>query len=353
MERPTTEIDVFDILVRCWLNRLTFAISALVLALPTGLFVSLAPTQYSGSMTLKPLTPIEAAPFSIPLASITLNSFNEEQLANKFLINEKIIFDQFLSSLETQLKSRDISFEFEVLRENAGRRLTVSSSDANLASLIGEALQEANQETNSDILDMIGAVNDAVKQQHGLKINELKLKLKNSILSHQLKLKGRIKWLREQATIARELDIAEPQMPNATELNIVMRLSEETENGKEIGTPKTNAIYLLGYRAIEAEIAADEATLKEADIIPYPDGYEIVRQMELFRSKSEEQLHATLLSSIADRMDYFAAFKTNFDPRSIKAKSGLILIVLAILCGLFIGFLVTLLRMALATRSIA
>ena len=72
MERPTTEIDVFDILARCWLNRLTFAISALVLALPTGLFVSLAPTQYSGSMTLKPLTPIEAAPISIPLASITL-----------------------------------------------------------------------------------------------------------------------------------------------------------------------------------------------------------------------------------------------------------------------------------------
>ena len=113
--------------------------------------------------------------------------------------------------------------------------------------------------------------------QHDLKINELKLKLNNSILSHQLKLKGRIKWLREQATIARELDIAEPQMPNARELNIVMSLSQETENGKEIGTPTTNAIYLLGYRAIEAEIAADEATLKEADIIPHPDGYEIVR----------------------------------------------------------------------------
>ena len=53
----------------------------------------------------------------------------------------------------------------------------------------------------------------------------------------------------------------------------------------------------------------------------------------------EEQCYATLLSSFADRMDYFAAFKTNFDPRNIKEKSRLILIVMAILCGLFIGFL--------------
>ena len=91
-------------------------------------------------MTLKTLTPIEAPPFSIPLASITLNSFNEGQLANKFLINEKIIFDQFLTVLKPSSKaetSASISRSFGKML--AG--LTVSSSDANLASLIGEALQ--------------------------------------------------------------------------------------------------------------------------------------------------------------------------------------------------------------------
>ena len=98
-------------------------------------------------------------------------------------------------------------------------------------------MQEAKQETNSDILEIIGAVNDAVKQQHDLKINELKLELKNSILSHQLKLKGRIKWLREQATNRQGADIAEPQMPNARELNIVMSLSG---NGKREGDWNAN-----------------------------------------------------------------------------------------------------------------
>ena len=111
MERPLTEINVYAFLVRCWLNRLTFAMCILVLALPTGIFVLLAPPQFSGSMTLKTLTVIETnitALWLVPLAtlgnerSLPLESTNEETLFNQFRSNFETRFGGQTSSSNTR-----------------------------------------------------------------------------------------------------------------------------------------------------------------------------------------------------------------------------------------------------------
>lgn len=363
MERPPTEINVYAFLVRCWLNRLTFAMCTLVLALPTGIFVLLAPPQFSGSMTLKPLTAIEmniAAPWLVPLATFGEETLLTLKLSEKMSltlkpINEETLFNQFLSNLETQLIDRDIKFKLEVLRGVTGRKLTFTSPEAKLASLVSGALNEANQQSKSDLINMIGTINDANRQQNDLKIKELELRLQSLILSHQQKLEDRIKWMRAQAKIARELNIAEPLQTTYPLSNhsIVRNLSNERETLTVSTIARREAIYLLGYRAIEAEIEVDEATLEHAAPIPYPDGYELIRQIEFLRSKSEKQSFAIFQFSTEDGTDGFAASTNSFEPKNIKEKSRLIIFLVAIFGGFFIGFLITLGRMALSTRRIA
>jgi len=202
--------------------------------------------------------------------------------------------------------------------------------------------KSANSAVKKNLQDRFRASLEITKLMKSYEIEDIKKQIENRLLDYELKTADRLLFLREQAEIARAIDIAK----NTTEIPAFG--SQNTMFSK---IQPESQFYLRGYEAIEKEIELIEQRT-EADKISFIDG--IIELEQKKRNIEQNQKlnrikYAFQSSPLAEGNDFTAA-SIMIAGTKFKYPTSLTLQI-AILLGLIFGVLNVLIFSSPATNN--
>ena len=210
-------------------------------------------------------------------------------------------------------------------------------------------LSSVNTELNQNLSEYINTVfKQFVQNQLSLKkykIEDLDQQILNAIDGYKKETSYRLAFLKEQAQIARKLEISKNLNLNSSETrNLIL------ENNVFEVLEKEVPYYMRGYQMIEKEI---ELISSREDIRPFVDGLEKLEEIRrnLLSNKQEKRIENLLRSIAETNTSNFAAeimflgttYKSNQRPLSKT-------LIISILLGLIVGFFYVLIENSLRKR---
>ena len=334
------EIDLFELFQTIWRGRwLVISVIALSLGLAFA-YLKVTPNKFTAELSLSPNTNIDSE-----LSVVKFNLLNNIQLSNSY----------FMSALSSQLQKANV-------KSAAFDRYNASKTSQDNLDAIGELSTHAKNESISlqlksnnqfdlgafyETLISIGIeqvkteLKSASEKAFDIKVietaadNEAKLnKITFEKIINENKITNIIHQLKLEAQIARTLEIPYP--------------SETWITGDVISIKP----YLLGYKAIDAEIAVLAATL---DDNPIYSGFEFARKNQIQQLEKETSpKHRDDLRAALDRAinEDFKFVDYDLATISIKMeKKSTLILALSLVLGTFLGVLIVLLKRAINTRQ--
>ena len=334
------EIDLFELFQTIWRGR-WLVISAIALSLGLAFaYMKVTPNKFTAELSLSPNTNIDSEP-----SVVKFNLLNNIQLSNSY----------FMSALSSQLQKANVkSAAFD--RYNASKR-----SQDNLDT-IGELSTHAKNESISLQLKSNNQFDLGAFYETLISIGIEKVKTELKSASEKA---FDIKVIETAADIEAKLNkITFEQITNADKItNIIHQLKLEAQIARtlEIPYPSETWItgdvisikpYLLGYKAIDAEIAVLTASLEDG---PNPSNYnfKLKRKVQLLEKeinpKHRDDIRAALDQVINED---FKLVDYDLATISIKMeKKPALILALSLVLGTFLGVLIVLLKNAINTRQ--
>ena len=334
------EIDLFELFQTIWRGRwLLISVIALSLGLAFA-YLKVTPNKFTAELSLSPNTNIDSE-----LSVVKFNLLNNIQLSNSY----------FMSALSSQLQKTNVkSAAFD--RYNASKR-----SQDNLDA-IGELSTHAKNESISlqlksnnqfdlgafyETLISIGIeqvkteLKSASEKAFDIKVietaadNEAKLnKMAFEKIINENKITNIIHQLKLEARIARTLEIPYP--------------SETWITGDVISIKP----YLLGYKAIDAEIAVLTASLDNNSNHP-SHNLLLKREVELIEKEISPKHRDDMRSALNQVINEDFKF-VDYDLATISIKmekKPALILALSLVLGAFLGVLIVLLKNAINIRQ--
>ena len=334
------EIDLFELFQTIWRGR-WLVISVITLSLGLAFaYLKVTPNKFTAELSLSPNTNIDSE-----LSVVKFNLLNNIQLSNSY----------FMSALSSQLQKANV-------KSAAFDRYNASKTSQDNLDAIGELSTHAKNESISlqlksnnqfdlgafyETLISIGIeqvkteLKSASEKAFDIKVietaadNEAKL---NKITFEQItnadKITNIIHQLKLEAQIARTLEIPYP--------------SETWITGDVISIKP----YLLGYKAIDAEIAVLTASLEDGQN-PSNYNFQLKREVQLLEKEINPKHRADIraaLDQVINEDFKFVDYDLATISKKMEKKSTLIL-ALSLVLGTFLGVLIVLLKNAINTRQ--
>lgn len=360
------EIDLFEFFETLWQGKWIIIFASLVAVIVSVVFIKLKPNSYDGS------TEIYQAKGAVFTEYVHINEvFGSNSYG--YVINRENIFNYFVEEFndreELVAELKGDSYVLGVLEkieveEEKNATLIALVKQFQLVppaknqkywqlkfewhnadegkDILRRALRSVLLNVKETILSDIERLASARSSRNQLKIQKLEVDL--VVLEQKIKLKddSRVLFLKEQASIARALDI-ENNLLNVNSLN------ESQSNGVSLSvSSSTPPFYLRGYKAIEAELNALSTRALAAN-----DTYVSI-QSQLLTVKSDisfQQMLAAKSVVIEDHVFDWVHFDLAYSV--IKSqKKPLLYIVLALMLGGIFGSLYILISSAVAKRKL-
>lgn len=170
------------------------------------------------------------------------------------------------------------------------------------------ALDYASETTRSAVAGQIGSIRDAREREVSLALEDAIRELELAVYGYELQQAQRLAFLREQAGIARALDIRDRAFEARTGADSVAVLAEAAASTADVAGDSPLPYYLRGYLAIEEEIRVLEARGGD-DVARYSPRANALRVKvrELETDRSVERIDAALAASPLSGDDFVAA----------------------------------------------
>ena len=334
------EIDLFELFQTIWRGRwLVISVIALSLGLAFA-YLKVTPNKFTAELSLSPNTNIDTE-----LSVVKFNLLNNIQLSDSYFMSalssqlqkanvKSAAFDKYNAS-KTSQDNLDAIGELSTHAKNESISLQLKSNnqfdlDAFFETLISIGIEQVKTELKSaseKAFDIKVIETAADKEAKLNKITFAQITNANNITNiiHQLKL---------QAQIARTLEIPYP--------------SETWITGDVISIKP----YLLGYKAIDAEIAVLTASLEDSSNHSYQNLF-LEREVELIEKEISPKHRDDMRSALNQVINEDFKF-VDYDLATISIKmekKPALILALSLVLGTFLGVLIVLLKNAINTRQ--
>jgi LPS O-antigen subunit length determinant protein (WzzB/FepE family) len=379
------EIDLMELFDIIWRGKWLIVIPSLLVALATFLYLSFAPINYSITLQVAPLSdrviddyaPLNNIPGSSTPIYVQGNLVGYEDLINaqklmrafreNFLLGADLsqaieerdpVFQGFIGSAQEKrlaLSRRVSQFSLEptYASENSGKILAFQiSSETDQVDFSRQILQRYIElaALNIRLQNLISIVGLKKKAASNLNYERQKLEseIDNAKQTYFTSLKIRIAILREQAQIARALNLADPSQ-NLT-INTLALTDQNMDRDGE-----TENLYRNGYKALEAEINLLQNRDENAWRIFMPSFAQMDAKLRELKSDNYgQQLDEALAAAPLSNADQFKPADFELDNLLIEPKTNKpLFMILATLLAAMLASLFILIRHFIRARSIS
>ena len=334
------EIDLFELFQTIWRGR-WLVISVITLSLGLAFaYLKVTPNKFTAELSLSPNTNIDSE-----LSVVKFNLLNNIQLSNSYFMSalssqlqkanvKSAAFDRYNAS-KTSQDNLDAIGELSTHAKNESISLQLKSNnqfdlDAFFETLISIGIEQVKTELKS-----------ASEKAFDIKITEMAANIEakvSQITFEQIinanNITNKIDQLKLQAQIARTLEIPYP--------------SETWITGDVISIKP----YLLGYKAIDAEIAVLTASLDNNSNHP-SHNLLLKREVELIEKEISPKHRDDMRSALNQVINEDFKF-VDYDLATISIKmekKPALILALSLVLGTFLGVLIVLLKNAINTRQ--
>lgn len=202
------------------------------------------------------------------------------------------------------------------------------------------ALGHAEETARAAVAGQINSIRDAREREISLALEDALRELDLAIYGYELQQAQRLAFLREQAGIARALDIRDRAFEARTGADAAVASVETVSSTADIAGDSPLPYYLRGYLAIEEEIRVLEARGGDdvARYIPKANALR-VKIRELESDRSVERIDAALAASPLSGGDFVAARYNTTLLIFERAISTPVILVVSVFLGVVGGIL--------------
>ncbi|MFN3145003.1 MAG: Wzz/FepE/Etk N-terminal domain-containing protein [Paracoccaceae bacterium] len=367
----SNEVDLFELLYVVIQERIT-VLAVMLLALLLGvLFVFAVPQKYVADLTIRPVLVDEIGKYT------DLNSavdFRENTDTSLKTVSAERFLDFFGGALlgaepvRAALQAESSAFAAladdpegqRELIEDVLNGFRVSVPDPatvefgvldwvievetrnvdEMGRVVLAALDYARETTRSAVVGQIGSIRDAREREVSLALEDAIRELELAVYGYEVQQEQRLAFLREQAGIARALDIRDRAFEARAGADAVVVSVEAAASTADVAGDSPLPYYLRGYLAIEEEIGALEARDSDdvARYIPTANALR-VKIRELETDRSVERIDAALAASPLSGDDFVAARYNTTLLIFERAMSTPVILVVSVFLGGVAGIL--------------
>lgn len=353
---PSDEIDLRDLIRAIWDGKITIIVSVIAAALLAVGFVKLVPQTYKASMPIEHVDSFVEAQYQ-PLAESGMLQVDAQRLMAQFADQfDTMLADKLISSGYIEKKSDESDAQFYIRlsaevaqfkfaqptqkQQQAGQTHWQLSYTTKQPDLSRTMLSELFADINLTLQQQLSDEFNLRLQHHQIslddQIEDLSLEINALAQAYQSRIANRIAILKEQATIARELNLDKHQLLN----------SMDTAQDVFLLGSQDNPQYLNGYIALEREVSLLEKRQDPTLFLPKLD--ELKAQEYALQNDQTIERAQKLFQQTPIATDGFSAVRTNIAKLQLKAKiSPVMALALAIVLGGMLGLLILLVRNSL------
>lgn len=367
------EIDLLELFAIIWRGKWRIAIPSLLIALLTFAYVSLAPTNYSVTLQVTPLGPQEINDYA-PLNNIQATTkpiyeggnivgYEEIITSGKLM---RAIKANFILGADLKQAIEELAPEFKEFVGSENEKnlaLSKAASEFSLEPVLNDADSDepiayeiatntkridltrkilrryselATLNIRNQTLNTIAGLKKSVSVRLDYELQSLENEIGNARQTYFEKVQRRILTLREQAKIARALNLAEPSQS----LTVNTAVSTNTDSDPQNGTEN---LYRNGYKALEAEIKLLESRdTNDWRFFAPSYGRLSEKNREVKGDSSRQQLDAALAASPLGGNNVFTPANFDFENILVEPKTNkpLIIVLVTLLAGLLATLIV-------------
>ncbi|MDA8712212.1 Wzz/FepE/Etk N-terminal domain-containing protein [Alphaproteobacteria bacterium] len=367
------EIDLLELFAIIWRGKWRITIPSLLIALLTFTYLSLAPTNYSVTLQITPLGAQEINDYA-PLNNIEAttkpiyeggNIVGYEEIITSVKLM-RAVKANFILGADLKQAIEEIVPEFQGFIGSENEKNLALSKAASAFSLepvlsdedsdepiayeiaadtkridltrkiLRRYLELATLNIRNQSLNTITGLKKSISARLDYELQSLEKEIENVRQTYFIKLQRRILILREQAKIARALNLAEPSQS----LTVNTAISTNIDRGPQNGTEN---LYKNGYKALEAEIKLLESRDDNAWRMSMP-AYERLaeKRSKIKNDSSRQQLDAALAASPLGGNGVFTPANFDFENILVEPKTNkpLIMVLVTLLAGLLATLIV-------------
>lgn len=356
------EIDLADLFRSLWNGKwLVIGVSFATLLLAMAYLV-LVPRTYTGSFEISALPSSQADVYAEFNASKFMVA-DEQKLLQLFIDDIKPSGEirKLIKSydyIERQADETDQEFESRVAKAashfslipptpNASKNpqqnwvMNITTQDPKAATQIAfDALAMSNQKVNQQLVDMFNRLAQAHTRNTRFAIEDLDLNKQRAFSNYELVTQAKVKFLREQAQMAREINLSDGALASQSYYNGSTVVNASSQN---------EPVYLRGYLALEKEIDLLLSRQTPASFIPELPAIEEAR-LTLEQDRKLVRVQELFAETPIGTEKFVAA---SYDLAAMEYKSNIktaLVLILAVLLGAMVGVLVLLIHNALIKK---
>jgi len=380
------EIDLTDLIFNLWNNKIKIIVITASFIILGFLYFNYSNKAYEVSTNIKPISTFEAQKYKL-FNMLAEEVLAKEVLAKEVLVEENIIkFNQqnflnlFINKIQTEQLIEKAITKFQLINKNNFnsdkdyknqiKKIAISIIDQITPPLEDKKnriksipywkinfkvtdvkawrnfLEYIEKQANEEIrLSLISRFNTEMKVleiNSKFEIEDIDQKIENELDDYKISINNRTAFLKEQAEIARTLNIAK---------NTLEAENFQTDNTVVTNIKSENSYYLKGYEMIEKEISLINSRSNEKAFIS--NLFELEKNKRaILQNKRIERLKNLFLETPIHNINIFKAAKIDYVATNYKRQKSLtnILIISAVV-GLLISLMYIFLNYLISSRK--
>ena len=200
----------------------------------------------------------------------------------------------------------------------------------------------ANQAVKSNLQQLFKTSLYIGKQKSKFELEDIQTQIENALVDYEKKASNRLAFLREQASVARKLEVAK---------NTIEAQTFSAQNGMVASVKTDNPFYLRGYEAIEKEIELIET---REDIKAFIPGLlELEQKKRSFeQDKIFERADSLFATTPIMNTDEFSATSVTIGATEFESQhKRIMMLVMAVVVGGIVGAIYVLISDAISKRK--
>ena len=201
---------------------------------------------------------------------------------------------------------------------------------------------ETTLQVQRSLTTQFANITEALATKRAFELEDLEIAIKNAMLDYERQVSDRVAFLKEQAAIARTLNVAD---------NTIETQSFATQTGMITNITTEVPFYLRGYKAIEKEL---ELLRSRDDLTPFIDNLAELQSQKraLEQDKTVERAKSLFALSPIGSEQGFSAVSFEAASTTFKTLSNrMLMVILAALIGGIIGIAYVLVSNAIKNRA--
>jgi len=393
-EKPyNDEIDVSEIIFNLWNNKIKIIVITITFLILGLLYFYSLEKKFIASTNIKPISVFESEKYQL-FNILTKEALDKEILdkeildketldkENVFKLDQKILLNLFIDKIQKVNLIEKAIIKFELLNKdkfkneenykNAIKKTAISIIDQMVlptpikekkkisknktywkfnyevsdkktwSNFLEYIEKQANQEIHQDLIDNFNKHIEILNISKKFKLEDIDLNIKKEINNYKMIISNKIAFLKEQAEIARALDIRKSTL-SIENLELI--------NGVVSNIKSENSYYLRGYEMIEKEISLINSRTNEKLFIENIVKLEKDKR-SILNNKKIERLKFLFSKVLINEKNNFMAAKIDYVATVYKSSQSLVRIIsISLIIGLLVSIIFILLNNVISSRK--